>query len=153
MKQYIRLRQDCGVSESLLKGRVLQMKIIKNCLFYLFLGLAIASTLVSVGVSGTTEGNESFGFFVLSLIALWSITASLWVIVIVGFRNQLADYLAKKRGYLEDDDEEYTEVIEYEEIHPRLRATYNQEFEDCYHLAVVAHADRVIAAISTDNLI
>lgn len=121
------------------------MKLIKNCLFYLFLVLAVLSTVISIGVSGSEGKDESFVFFVLSLVALWTTTAALWTIVIVGFKNQLIEYLAKKRDY--EDDFEYTEVDEYTEVRQKLRPTYGQEFAYCYSIAEEYETERKVDRI------
>lgn len=131
------------------------MKIIKSCLFYLFLGIAGFLTAIGLCIVDTES--------ILAFIGYWLVVAVLWVIVIVGFRNQLAEYLAKKRGILADDDEDYIEVVEFEEIRPRLRPTYKQEFEECYQIAeaveeeryraeILARADKIIAELGTKKL-
>lgn len=127
------------------------MKIIKNCLFYLFLGIAGILTVIGLCIVDIES--------ILALIGYWSVVAVLWVIVIVGFRNQLAEYLAKEWVLLAEDEDDFAE-IEFEEIRPRLRPTYKQEFEECYQIAeavqeeryraeILARADKIIAELST----
>lgn len=127
------------------------MKIIKNCLFYLFLGIAGILTVIGLCIVDIES--------ILALIGYWLVVAVLWVIVIVGFRNQLAEYLAKEWVLLAEDEDDFAE-IEFEEIRPRLRPTYKQEFEECYQIAeavqeeryraeILARADKIIAELST----
>ena len=116
------------------------MKIIKSCLFYLFTGIVGILTAILFSCSDTS----SIGMF----IALTVVVIVGWVLVFISFKNQIVDYLRKKRVIGE-------EVVVPEEscVQPRmrLRPTYSKEYEDCYHIALNDKVDRYIEDLSGNH--
>ena len=98
------------------------MKIIKNAIFYLFLGIVILFTIMSFCAEGS----------LWVLISLWILTALLWVAFIISFKNQIKDYLL----YCEAEENPKEVVVSK----PRERMSGQStpdDFEKCYHIALL----------------
>ena len=105
------------------------MKIIKNAIFYLFLGIAILFTLISFCADGP----------ILILFGLWAFTAILWAILIIGFKNQLVDY------FLHNDTEEISELAALNK--PQNQTTIEstpEDFDECYHIALLCKIKEIM---------
>lgn len=106
------------------------MKIIKNAIFYLFLGIAILFTLISFCAEGS----------LWVLLGLWIFTALLWVVLIVGFKNQLEDY------FLHNCKEKIAEneMPKKSRNYPTKQESTPEDFDECYHIALKCKIQKIL---------
>lgn len=103
------------------------MKIIKNAIFYLFLGIAILFTLISFCAEGS----------LWVLLGLWIFTALLWVVLIVGFKNQIEDYFLHNCKKIEETEMPNKSQQIKQESTP-------EDFEKCYHIALKCKIQKIL---------
>ena len=112
------------------------MKIIKNAIFYLLLGIAVLFTLISFCADGS----------LWALFGLWAFTILLWAILIIGFRNQLVDY------FLHNSAEEVTESAILNETQNQIQnKSTPEDFDECYHIALLCKIKKLLGEEDKSN--